>query len=184
MLLLRRYGRLLEEKPLTTKSITSFITFGIGDMICQKIEINLNKNKHWDKARTVRQASYGVFITPYLHFQFCFVMPYLFPGKSFLSRIKSVIFNQAVGAVITTSTFFIFNDTFSGKSLNDIKLNLKLKLLPTLKANWCVWPFLMFINFSFIPIPWMPLYSNICGMFWSIYLSYVQNVKRDFPSSF
>jgi protein Mpv17 len=184
MLLLKKYGKLLEEKPLRTKSFTSFITFGLGDLICQKIENRYGSNKIWDKTRTIRQGSYGIFITPYLHLQFSKIMPYLFPGKSLISIIKAVIFNQAVGAVITTSTFFIFTDTLSGKCFLEIKQNLNLKLLPTLKANWCVWPFLMFINFSFIPIPWMPLYSNICGMFWGVYLSYVQNVKKDFHYSF
>jgi hypothetical protein len=177
MLLVKRYGKLLEERPIITKCVTSFFTFGMGDLICQYFEKKLSNRTSWDITRFFKQASLGVCITPYLHLQFAVIMPYLFPNTRKINIIKSVIYDQTIGAVIFTSLFFTYLDLVSGKNLQQIKEELKVKLFPTLKANWTVWPLLMLINFSVVPVPWRVLFANICGMFWGAYLSFVQNVK-------
>lgn len=177
MLIVKRYGQLLEEKPIITKCVTSFFTFGMGDLICQYFEKKLSSRKHWDSLRTFKQASLGFCITPYLHLQFAIIMPYLFPNTKKINVLKSVVYDQTIGAVIFTTLFFTYLDLAAGKNFEQIIEELKVKLFPTLKANWSVWPFLMLINFSIIPVPWRVLYSNICGMFWGAYLSFVQNNK-------
>ena len=177
MLLVKRYGKLLEEKPLTTKCITSFFTFSMGDLICQYLETRYNDRKSWDYWRTFRQGSFGVAVTPYFHLQFSIIMPYLFPAGKRINVIKSVVYGQTIGASIFTVMFFTYVDTMSGKNFNQIKEELKVKFVPTIYANWTVWPYLNLINFSLVPVPWRVLFSNTCGMFWNAYLSYVQNVK-------
>jgi hypothetical protein len=177
MLLVKRYGRLLEERPLTTKCITSFFTFGMGDLLCQYFETKYAGRIKWDYMRTVRQGSFGVCVTPYFHMQFCVIMPYLFPATKKINVIKSVVYDQTIGASIFTLGFFTYVDLVSGKTFSQIKEELKVKFLPTLYANWTVWPPLMLINFSIVPVAWRVLFANFCGMFWNAYLSYVQNVK-------
>ena len=73
------YGSKLDSHPLTTKCITSFITFGCGDLICQTLEKKYGKLKKYDSIRFLKQASFGVIATPYFHLQFCVIIPYLFP---------------------------------------------------------------------------------------------------------
>jgi hypothetical protein len=177
MNLLRAYGRLLVEKPIRTKCITSFITFGGGDLLCQYLETVYSGRKEYDWLRAARQASFGLCITPYLHLQFSIIMPYLFPNGSRFQVLKMVAYDQTLGATVFISLFFSYIDLMSGKSFNQMKEELKVKFLPTLYANWKIWPALMLVNFGLVPAPWRVLYTNIMGIFWNGYLSYVQNVK-------
>jgi hypothetical protein len=173
MLALRTYNRLLNEKPIITKCVTSFFTFGTGDLMCQYLERLNDKGKKLDLKRFFRQASFGFLASPYLHFHFCWLIPKLFKG----STIKSLLYDQTVGVVVFTSAFFMYLDITSGKSFETAKEELKAKLWPTCVANWKIWPALMFINFQFVPVQYRVLFSNIAGMFWVAYLSYIQNVK-------
>jgi protein Mpv17 len=174
---LQWYSDLLIQKPIITKCITSWITFGTGDLICQYLENRGKKSPQYDWIRYLRQASFGFLIAPYLHLQFCVIMPYLFPSSKKNAVIKSVLYDQTLGATIFTSAFFGYLDLTSGKKLEQTYQELKVKLLPTLFDNWKIWPFLMFVNFAFVPMKYRVLYSNIFGMLWVAYLSYVQNVK-------
>ena len=171
----RWYNKCLESRPIITKMITSFITFGLGDLLCQQIEKTKNKDKKYDVMRTIKQGSFGFMATPYLHMQFCIIMPWLFRGKGAANAIKSVVYDQLIGAPIFTSLFFIYLDMNSGKNLNESVKELEKKLMPTLYMNWKIWPTIMLINFSLVPVPYRVLYANIAGMFWSAYLSSAQN---------
>jgi protein Mpv17 len=174
---LQWYSDLLIKKPIITKSITSFITFGAGDLMCQYLENRSREHPKYDWIRYFRQASFGFLIAPYLHMQFCVIMPYLFPSGQKVNVIKSLIYDQTLGATIFTASFFGYLDLTSGKYLRQTVEELKVKLLPTLIDNWKIWPFLMFVNFAFVPVKFRVLYSNIFGMLWVGYLSYIQNVK-------
>jgi protein Mpv17 len=177
MFVVERYGRLLVERPLITKCLTSFVTFGAGDLLCQKFEKLYAGRTKYDWWRAARQGSFGFCVSPYFHLQFSVIMPYLFPATKKINIIKSVIYDQTVGACIFTMMFFTYVDLASGKSFQQMKEELKVKFLPTIYANWTVWPPLMLINFAFVPVPWRVLYANFFGMLWNAYLSYVQNVK-------
>ncbi len=182
MFLVKRYGDLLDKRPLITKTITSFITFGLGDAISQYLIRNTSNNTY-DFIRTFNQASFGFLIAPYFHLQFCKIMPYLFPVSKKLNLIKSIIYDQTLSACIFTVFFFTYLDLCLGKEVNQIKEDLKIKLLPTLYMNWTIWPFLMLINFSLVPLQWRVLFNNLCGMFWTAYLAYIQNNKKSMLKS-
>jgi len=175
MNILNLYNSSLNSYPLLTKILTSFITFGSGDLICQKIENSKKFKNNYCLSRTLKQASFGIFIYPYLHTQYCILIPRIIKGKGLLLPIKNVAFDQIIGAPIFTCLFFIYLGLINSKKMMDIQQVIKKKLEPTLIMNWKIWPFLNFINFSIVPIPYRVLYSNITGMFWSIYLSSVNN---------
>ena len=60
-----RYVKLLDTKPLLTKSITSGVLVGGGDMIAQ---VFVEKNKSYDFARTARFLTFGtVVVGPLMH---------------------------------------------------------------------------------------------------------------------
>ena len=71
MIALKKYENLLITKPIITKCVTSFITFGLGDLICQKLEIVYsNKEQKLNWKRFMKQASFGFLYTPIFHFNF------------------------------------------------------------------------------------------------------------------
>jgi protein Mpv17 len=170
---LRWYGNLLEKKPLSTKTITSVFTLGLGDLLCQSFE----NNKQYDWNRTLKQASLAFLITPYLHVTYSKIMPTLFPTTDKLYLLKSILYDQTLTAILINFTFFTYLDMLSGKTWEQTKDELKVKFIPTLIDNWKVWPACMLINFYFVPIPWRVLYVNFIALFWNAYLSYIQNVK-------
>jgi protein Mpv17 len=168
---------MLNDKPIITKAITSFCTFGGGDLICQTLENASGGKKGYQFKRYFIQASFGFFFAFYAHTQFCIIMPKLFPPGPVINVVKSVVYDQTVNSVIFTTGFFTYIDFFSGKNKEEIKQEIKTKLWPTLLMNWSIWPFLMAINFSVVPSKYRVLFANINGMFWVAYMSYVQNVK-------
>ena len=170
------YTKMLIEKPYTTKCITSFITFGAGDVICQTIEKKSNKNKTFDYMRAFRQASFGVIMTPYLHLQFNVIIPkYFATGK--LPILKILAYDQTVNAAVFIFAFFTYIDYFTGVDIKTSLSNTLVKFPSTIVANWQLWPAAQVINFTVMPPAYRVFFANIVGVFWNVYLSYVQNVK-------
>jgi hypothetical protein len=179
MIALKHYENYLIKKPIITKCVTSFITFGLGDLICQKLEAFYStQEKNIDWRRSMKQATLGFIYTPVFHFQFTHLLPYLFPPTVKYSVIKCVVFDQTVNASLFTTCFFLYFESLSGKNLVQAFNDSKPKILPTLIDNWKVWPLAMAINFKYVPIQFRVLFTNFCGMIWLAYLSYVQNVKN------
>lgn len=178
MILLEKYNKCIQKRPILTKSITSFCTFSLGDFMSQRIEIFSNPLQKYNFIRTMKQGSFGFIVTPYLHMQFCLIMPYLFPGKAILATIKSVTYDQLIGAPIFLTFFFYYLDLSNGLNFQQATEEYKKKFMPTLYMNWTIWPAIMAINFSIVPVPYRVLYANLTGMFWSVYLALKQNAKH------
>lgn len=179
MIALKKYENLLITKPIITKCVTSFITFGLGDLICQKLEmVYSNKEQKLNWKRFMKQASFGFLYTPIFHFNFCHLLPYLFPPTTKYSVVKSVAFDQTINALLFTTCFFLYIETASGKSIGQAFNDSKPKIFPVLIDNWKVWPLIMAVTFRYVPIQFRVLVTNFCGMIWMTYLSYVQNVRN------
>lgn len=176
MIAIKFYENCLFKKPIITKCITSFITFGLGDLICQNLEKKYSDRRKIEWRRFMVQASFGFIYTPIFHYQFVHLLPKLFPPGNF-SVIKSVAFDQTINAILFTTCFFVYLEAMSGKNLVNSFNDSKPKIVPTMIDNWKVWPLAMAINFKFVPVQYRVLYSNFGGMIWMAYLSYVQNVK-------
>lgn len=170
------YSNRLESHPLTTKAISSVMIFALGDFLCQNIERHIQtdtrKNKI-DYKRLIKQSSYGFFAGPYLHLQFCLVIPWLFPATSKFYIIKSVIYALTISDSIYNCGFYFYCDALNG---NFFKIQTFVdKFIPTQILNLKVWPIFQYINFSLIPIKYRVLYDNTLAIFWNAYLSWVEN---------
>ena len=173
--ILEKYNSNIIKRPILTKCITSFCTFSLGDFLCQRIEIHSKSSQKYNFLRTFKQGAFGFIVTPYLHMQFCKIMPYLLPGKGVIPTVKNIAYDQLIGAPIFLTFFFYYMDLLKGLSLNQATEEFKKKFMPTLYMNWKILPFVMAINVSIMPVPYRVLYANIAGIFWSIYLSFTQN---------
>ena len=179
------YNGVITRKPIITKSITSFCTFGLGDLICQSIEKKTakkqGKTKKIELMRIFKQAFFGFAISPYFHLHFSKIIPTLFPiisGANVNLRVlKSLAYDQTLHAGFFTIIFYYYMGIVNGKLIDETTRDVKLKFLPTMIDNWKLWPLAMFFNFKFIPPQYSVLYANIIGIFWLTYLSYLQNIK-------
>jgi protein Mpv17 len=58
-----------------------------------------------------------------------------------------------------------------GRSRKQIKEKYKDMYSDAIIANWKVWPLAQLINFRFMPLPYRVPFSQVCGVFWTLYLS-------------
>ena len=197
------YTKMLKEKPFITKSVSSFIALGSGDLLCQFLEINyfrkLKENKNitdsnnnkfksqflednvkltqeYNFKRTLKQATFGFFISPYLHLNYNIIIPFLFPGSGFINLVKSVAYNQSIHSMFCTLVFFTYLDVLNGVEFKQGVSNALYKLPFTVIANLKTWVPAQMINLSIMPLEYRVLFTNIVSIIWSCYLSYSQNV--------
>ena len=53
------------------------------------------------------------------------------------------------------------------------------RLLPTLKMNWCIWPFIQAVNLSVVPPPWRILVINAACIPWLAFVSWMANKRTE-----
>ena len=178
---IRWYTAKLESNPFITKCTTSFITFGLGDLICQSFENKYrdekDKLKSYDFKRFLMQASFGVMITPYLHFQFNVLMPRMFNQTGTLNLVKLIAYDQTINASFFIFCFFTYLDLVNGVDIKTSLHNTLIKYPSTIIANWKLWPAFQIYNFTLAPPAYRVFNANIFGLLWNVYLSYMQNVK-------
>ena len=65
----------------------------------------------------------------------------------------------------------------NGKNVDEAIREVKIKFLPTMVDNIKLWTPAMLLNYKFIPTQYSVLYSNMIGIIWMSYMSYLQNIK-------
>ena len=58
-----------------------------------------------------------------------------------------------------------------GRTRKQIREKYKDMYADAIIANWKVWPLAQLINFRFMPLPYRVPFSQVCGVFWTLYLS-------------
>ena len=183
------YTRMLKEKPFLTKSISSFLALGSGDLLCQFLEINyfrkftdidsaenVNLTQEYNYKRALKQSTFGFVMSPYLHLNYNIIIPYLFPGSGITNLVKSVAYNQCVHSMFCTMVFFTYIDFLNGVEFKKSLNNAIYKVPFTVIANFKVWIPAQMINLSIMPLEYRVLFTNMVGVIWGCYLSYSQNV--------
>ena len=176
--LFSRYNNALIVSPYRTKMLTNGAIFGVADAICQHF-IEKPSLKGYNYQRTLNMVLIGgVFSAPLLH------LWYVKWAPNIISKVTSNPNLQPVVGVIADQ--FFFTPPLMGSFLfiseylkeynprNAIKA-LQNKMWTGLKTNWTVWPPVQLINFTVIPSQFRVPFVNFVGLFWTIYLSYLQS---------
>ena len=89
------YNCHLSTKPIFTKCLKSFFTFGLGDFICQSFEKNSAKikckTKNFNLLRMFKQTFFDFALSPYFHFHVTKIIQFLFPIKPGINTNKRVL---------------------------------------------------------------------------------------------
>eukprot|EP00761_Pharyngomonas_kirbyi_P014723 gb/GECH01014753.1/.p1 GENE.gb/GECH01014753.1/~~gb/GECH01014753.1/.p1 ORF type:complete len:219 (+),score=25.98 gb/GECH01014753.1/:1-657(+) len=167
----QQYLHLLKTRPLITKCGTTGSLMGVGDGIAQTLE---GRNK-WDWKRTLRTGGVGFCLSgPGMHFWYK-ILDRLFTSHSTVTSLKKLAMDQLGFAPFAISSFFFALHLSAGQSMNETTEKLKHDFIPTMKANYMLWPAANFINFQFVPLHHRVLYSNVISLAWSTYLAHVGN---------
>ncbi|ORY87816.1 hypothetical protein BCR37DRAFT_375716 [Protomyces lactucae-debilis] len=92
------------------------------------------------------------------------------PNKTLLARVAA---DQLAFAPINLGYFFYAQGLLEGKEQRDISAKLAAAWLPTLIANWKLWPAVQLINFRFVPLEHRLLVVNLVALGWNCVLSAV-----------
>uniref|UniRef100_A0A5B7C0M6 PXMP2/4 family protein 4-like n=1 Tax=Davidia involucrata TaxID=16924 RepID=A0A5B7C0M6_DAVIN len=144
------YLRMLESRPLLTKSVTSSLIFAAADLTSQMIM--LPSPGSFDSIRTLRMAGYGMLILgPAQHLWFNFVARVL-PKRDVATTLKKIILGQVIYGPAVNTIFFSFSATLQGESGSEIVARLMRDLLPTLVNGLLYWPACDFLTYKIIPV--------------------------------
>lgn len=165
------YTRYLNEYPVLTKSLTSLVIAGAGDIVCQNFDANL---KEFSFHRFINMCIMGgVLVGPGLHFWYMNLAKWV-PGTSTIAVIKRLALDQLLWAPAFIATFFSLMAVLQGKG-HEIPQRLQTTYPDAVLANWKLWPAAQIINFKFVPLQHQVMYSNVIAVFWNAYLSWATN---------
>ncbi|KAF9901331.1 hypothetical protein EC991_006258 [Linnemannia zychae] len=141
-----------------------------------------------DFARTGRFMFYNFSVAPIIHTWYT-VLDKNFPivaqtvnnkqNQQAASRImhtlkpglKRVAADQILFAPVGLAMLFTGLTVLEGGSLQQIKDKLNNTFIPTLKANYLVWPMVQLVNFSVMPLQLRLPFVSVVGIAWNAYLS-------------
>ncbi|KAL4868368.1 hypothetical protein BDV12DRAFT_104382 [Aspergillus spectabilis] len=137
----------------------------------------LGHSKHapppFDFERLTRFMSYGFFMAP-IQFKWFGFLSRTFPlGKTnpTMSAMKRVAFDQLLFAPFGLVCFFSFMTVAEGGGRRALTRKLQDIYLPTLKANFVLWPAVQILNFRVVPIQFQIPFVSSVGIAWTAYLS-------------
>lgn len=183
--------RSFKSSPQLTNSVTGLATFSTGDVLSQKL---LHGDGDIDFGRAIKTGMLGVFMNGIVLHHWYNTLDRVF-GKS-MSSTKGVILKMAVDQMIyapfSIAVFFGFASSLTAMetisldagSVKQIEIlpgkvtelfiqKMETSFLPVILADCCVWPFVNYINFSYITKNYRPSFVGFAQLIWQTFVSSV-----------
>jgi protein Mpv17 len=173
------YSTALREYPLATKACTSMVGFILGDLIAQHFG---HPHAAIDVMRVARLAAYGLLIDgPFGSMWYDVLEQHVFPKEPLSTKavLSKTALDQVVYATIMTGVYFAVIRLLEGHP-EAIMSTLQSKFVPTLAANYMIWPLAHVVNFRFVPSEFRILYNNVVCIAWLTGLSFLTHSKINF----
>ncbi|KAI3400523.1 hypothetical protein diail_2722 [Diaporthe ilicicola] len=127
----------------------------------------------FDFERLTRFMAYGFAMAP-LQFKWFGFLSRTFPitkTSAFGPAMKRVAFDQIIFAPFGLVCFFTVMTVAEGGGRRAVMSKLRDMYVPTLKANYAVWPAVQVINFRLMPVQFQLPFVSTVGIAWTAYLS-------------
>ncbi|RMZ87521.1 hypothetical protein DV736_g5253, partial [Chaetothyriales sp. CBS 134916] len=135
----------------------------------------------FDFERLTRYMSYG-FLWASVQFQWFGLLTRLFPitaGRGTVPALQRVAVDQLIYAPIGLAVFFTFMTVTEGGSRKQVIKKFQDIYIPTLRANYLLWPAVQILNFRVIPLPLQIPFVSTIGIAWTAYLSLSNSAEDD-----
>nr|AFK43334.1 unknown [Lotus japonicus] len=192
----RWYQNCLAVHPVKTQVISSGLIWGAGDIAAQAVTNYTAKTRsateddnrefriNWKRVSTT--SLFGLaFVGPVGH--------YWYEGLDRFIRLRLMLKPNSfrfvaakVGAdgflfgPLDLLVFFTYMGFSTGKSVPQIKEDVKRDFFPALILEGGIWPVVQVANFRYIPVRYQPLYVNFFCLLGSCFLSWVEQ-QQDAP---
>jgi protein Mpv17 len=173
----KSYSRLLQQYPIGTKSMTACCIFAMSDLFAQSLEKDRNIDQNnlprrgiiW--SRVLSSAAVGLlYFGPAAHYWYSWIFRIL-PAANLQSTLQKALLGQIFFGPTFTCIFFASSLIQSGTFTVPNWLR---KIRTDLPSAWLAgagfWPIIDVISYSFIAPQWIPLFINVCSLFWTTYL--------------
>lgn len=132
-----------------------------------------------NKKRSVYSGLVGLlYFGPAAHFWYAWIFATL-PGKTMISILQKAALGQFFFAPPLFCVFFAAALLQSGQFTF---VNWTQKIRQDLVKGWLggitFWPFVNYIAYGYIQPKWIPLFVNVMGLIFNIYVSLIANLKR------
>ncbi|KAL1510273.1 hypothetical protein AB1Y20_006595 [Prymnesium parvum] len=165
-----KYERLLLSHPLATKSLTSALVTGAGDLFCQ---LGVERADALDRPRLAAfTAVGGLLVAPVLHGWYS-LLNSRFPGRRAPAVALRLVLDQALFAPIFLPV--VMGSALLTEGQAEPRATLSREWWPALLVNWQLWVPAQLINFRWMPPHYQVLFANGVGLVWNTYLSYVSH---------
>ncbi|KAL5015865.1 hypothetical protein ScPMuIL_005454 [Solemya velum] len=169
--LLNRYIKLLVEKPVLTKGLTSCVVAGLGNFVSQLVSGNPNSKDGRIVWRSVlAYSTFGlVFSGPLIH-HFYRLMEKLMPSsrKSKTDPIKRIILDRLIFAPPFIVLFLYVIAILEGQGNAAAIQKIRDQYWSILLLNWKVWTPVQYLNVNYIPPKYRVLFGNLIAFVWTI----------------
>ncbi|XP_071855090.1 mitochondrial inner membrane protein Mpv17-like [Apostichopus japonicus] len=174
----RAYQQCLARYPLRTQGITSGCVLGVGDVLAQQLVEKKGLDGH-NYARTARQSFFGVIFVGPVVITWYKLLERIYKGSGKLAPLCKVATDQALFAPFIVSCFISYVAFGNGRTVPEVKSQLKADFVPTLLNAYMVFPPVQLFNFYILPLYYRPVVINIVSVFWNTYLSWKTNNPTD-----
>ncbi|KAG9529568.1 hypothetical protein E4T50_06665 [Aureobasidium sp. EXF-12298] len=134
----------------------------------------------FDFERLTRFMAYGFIMAPIQHKWFGFLNR-IFPlakGAGTSAAAKRTAFDQLLFAPVGLGAFFTFMTVAEGGGRKEIQKKFQDIYIPSLKANYLVWPAVQLINFRLMPRQFQIPFVSTIGIAWTAYLSLTNSAEE------
>lgn len=88
-----------------------------------------------------------------------------------VQALKRVAMDQLIFAPVGLSCFFTFMTVTEGGGRKEVVTKFQDIYIPTLRANYILWPAVQIINFRLMPLQFQIPFVSTVGIAWTAYLS-------------
>ncbi|KAK4460552.1 hypothetical protein QBC42DRAFT_272042 [Cladorrhinum samala] len=127
----------------------------------------------FDFERLSRFMAYGFCMAP-IQFRWFKFLEKTFPltkSSAFVPAMKRVAFDQLIFAPFGVAAFFTVMTLAEGGGRRGVYNKMRDMYVPTLKANYMLWPAVQVINFRLMPVQFQLPFVSTVGIAWTAYLS-------------
>ncbi|KAL7616704.1 hypothetical protein Lser_V15G01876 [Lactuca serriola] len=188
----RWYQNCLAVHPLKTQVISSGVIWGLGDIAAQTvthvtavkkkplIKSEEDKEFHLNWRRVANTSLFGMaFVGPVGHFWYegldrLLRLKLQYQPKSMRFVATKVALDGIIFGPVDLFVFFTYMGFASGKSVKQVKEDVKRDFLPALVLEGGIWPIVQVANFRFVPVRYQLLYVNFFCLLDSCFLSWLE----------
>ncbi|KAI1142025.1 hypothetical protein F5Y05DRAFT_212690 [Hypoxylon sp. FL0543] len=162
------YARAQRRRPYVTQIASALVIYLAADVSAQRIG-----GKEYVPERTVRNLIIGAVAAVPNFLWFVWLSRNLNFASHALSLGVKIVVNQLVFTPVFNSYFFGMQALLAGESLSETWDRVR-RTVPVSWVNaWKLWPAVMAVNFSFVPIEYRSIFAGAVAVGWQTYLSYL-----------